>query len=206
MKEHELYDWIGKWLVREKGCQRNEYSLGYAPEVEVADREKRQFNLGRVDVFGIRYEIIKEDRVQPVAHFHGHIVEVKLKEDDINEILGKVIRDIKRLPGGKFVKTSFGGDSLSFYIAYPTKVVANDIISVCKDHGIGILKLRIVDDSRVYVDELPQVQPEPKAWQAITNSAQKDAGYFHDALLKWNCLLQVIPQPVEFYNNLLRQD
>ncbi|MEA1965409.1 MAG: hypothetical protein U9O41_09875 [Candidatus Aerophobetes bacterium] len=203
MKEYELYDWIGRWLVKEKGCQQDKYSLGYTCEVEVADREKYQFDLGRVDVFGIRYEILKENRVQPVAHFHGHIVEVKLKEDNVNEMLGKVVRDIKRLPPGKFVKTSFGGDSLSFYVAYPTKVVADDIISICKDYGIGILKLRIIDDSRVYVDELPQVQPEPKPWQAITNSAQKDIGYFHNALSNWNCLLQVIPQPTEFYNGLL---
>jgi len=204
MKEYELYDWIGRWLIREKGCQRDKYSLGYAYEVEVADRSKCWFDLGRVDVFGIRYEIIKENIVQPVAHFHGHIVEAKLKENDVNEMLSKVVRDIKRLPQGKFVKTSFGGDSLSFYIAYPAEVVADDIISICKDYGIGILKLRIVNDSRVYVNELPQVQPEPKAWQAITNSAQKDAGYFHDALLEWNCLLQVIPQPTEFYNGLLK--
>jgi len=199
MKEYELYDWIGKWLIREKGCQRDKYSLGYTCEVEVADRGKYQFDLGRVDVFGIRYEIEKENRVQPVAHFHGYIVEVKIKEDNVNEMLGKVVRDIKRLPLG-------GQDRLSFYIAYPTDNVSDDIISICKDYGIGILKLRIIDDSRVYVNELPQVQPEPKPWQAITNSAQKDARYFHDALLEWNCLLQVIPQPKEFYNNLLRRD
>jgi len=150
MKEYELYDWIGRWLVKEKGCQRNKYSLGYTCGVEVADRGKCQFDLGRVDVFGVRYEILKENRVQPVAHFHGHIGEVKLKEDNVNEMLGKVVRDIKRLPPGKFVKTSFGGDSLSFYIAYPAEVIGNDIISICKDYGIGILKLRIIDDSRVY--------------------------------------------------------
>lgn len=204
MKEHELYNWIGKWLVKKKGCQRNEYSLGYAPEIEVADREKWRFDLGRVDVFGVRYEIIKENRAQPVTHFHGHVVEVKLKEDDVNEMLGKVIRDIKRLPPGKFVKTSFGGDSLSFYIAYPTERVPNDIISICQDYGIGILRLRIINDTRVYVDELPKAQPKPKPWQAITNSAQRDAGYFHDALLNWSCLLQVIPQPMNFYNGLLK--
>jgi len=84
--------------------------------------------------------------------------------------------------------------------------VADDIISICKDYGIGILRLRIIDDSRVYVDELPQVQREPKNWQVITNSDQIDAWRFHDALSNWNCLLQVIPQPVEFYNNLLRRD
>ena len=37
MEEYELYDWIGKWLVKEKGCQLNKYSLGYTCEVEVAD-------------------------------------------------------------------------------------------------------------------------------------------------------------------------
>ena len=199
MKEYELYDWIGRWLIREKGCQRNKYSLGYACEVEVADRGKYWFDLGRVDVFGLRYEIAKENRVQPVAHFHGHIVEVKINEDDVNEMLGKVIRDIKRLPRG-------GSDSLSFYIAYPTEVVADDIISICKDYGIGILRLRIIDDSKAYVDELPQIQPEPKHWQAIANADQGDVWRFHDALLNWSCLLQVISQPVEFYNNLLRRD
>lgn len=114
-------------------------------------------------------------------------------------MLGKVARDIKRLLGG-------GSDSLSFYIAYPTERVPNDIISICKDYGIGILRLRIINDTKVYVDELPQVQAERKSWQAITNNAQRDAGYFHDALLNWSCLLQTIPQPMNFYNSLLKAD
>jgi len=199
MKEYELYDWIGKWLIKDKGCQHDEYSLGYTAEVQMADREKLWCDLGRIDVFGLRYEIEKENRVQSVVHFHGYVVEVKLEEEGVNEALGKIIRDIKRLPKG-------GSDRLYFYIAYPTEIVSSDIIAICKDYGIGILKLRIVNNSRVYIDELPQVCPEPKPWQAITNSAQKDAGLFHDALLNWNCLCQVIPQPLEFYNNLLRQD
>jgi len=167
MKEYEMCDWIGKWFVKEKGCQRNEYSLGYTVEIQV--------------------------------HFHGYVMEVKLREEGVNEALGKIIRDIKRLPKG-------GGDKLYFYIAYPTEIVSDDVIATCKDYGIGILKLRIVNNSRVCVDELPQVYPEPKPWQAITNSAQKTAELFHDALSNWNCLCQVIPQPAEFYNGLLRQD
>jgi len=199
MKEYELYDWIGKWLVKKKECQQDEYSLGYTAEVQVADQWKLWCDLGRVDIFGLKYEIEKENRIQPVVHFHGYVVEVKIKEDGINEVLGKIIRDIKRLPKGEL-------DKLYFYIAYPTEIVSDDIIATCKDYGIGVLKLRIVDNFRVYINELSQVCPEPRPWQAITNSAQKDAGLFHDALLNWNCLCQVIPQPVEFYNGLLRRD
>jgi len=33
MNEEQLYDPIGKWLINEKGCQRDEYSQGYLKNI-----------------------------------------------------------------------------------------------------------------------------------------------------------------------------
>ena len=37
MEEKELYNSIGKWLIKEKGCQQNEYSQGYLKDIKIDD-------------------------------------------------------------------------------------------------------------------------------------------------------------------------
>jgi hypothetical protein len=50
MREKQLYDPIGEWLIKEKGCQRDKYSQGYLKDVLIGDF--------KFDVLGIRYEIV----------------------------------------------------------------------------------------------------------------------------------------------------
>jgi hypothetical protein len=91
MKEDQLYDSIGEWLVKKikEISLRNEYSIrqGYLKDTQVGDI--------RPDVFTTGYEII--GNVYPVIDFHGYVVEVKSDEKGLNDLIGKIIRNKRRV-------------------------------------------------------------------------------------------------------------
>ncbi|MCD6317769.1 hypothetical protein J7M02_01725 [Candidatus Aerophobetes bacterium] len=198
MTEYEIYDWLGKWLIQEKGCQQDEYSQGYLKGVQIADF--------RPDVVGIRYEIIKEDRVFPVIHFHGYVVEVKKNERGLNEMIGKVIRNLRKAKNheiGWYENASSDGlHTIRFYIAYPAESVTNDIFEICEENGIGILRLQIIDNSKVYVYEV--LKPEEIKLNGMAHSAMRSPGVFEGEMKKINCLRQMFQRPSELFDDFIR--
>ncbi|MEA1965459.1 MAG: hypothetical protein U9O41_10130 [Candidatus Aerophobetes bacterium] len=198
MKEYELYDWIGKWLVREKGCQQDGYSQGYLKRVQIADFQP--------DVVAIRYEVIKEDRRLSVIHFHGHVVEVKKDERGLNEMIDKVVRNLKKARnyeiGWLENASSDGLHIIRFYIAYPTESIANEIFEICEENGIGILRLQIVDSSKIYVYEV--LKPKEIKLNGMAHSSMRSRGIFGGQMRKINCLKQMFQRPSKLFDDLIR--
>jgi len=198
MKEDKLYDWIGKWLVQEKGCQQDEYSQGYLKRVQIADFQP--------DVVAIRYEVIKEDRALPVIHFHGYVVEVKKDERGLNEMIGKVIRNLRKAKNheiGQLENASSDGlHTIRFYIAYPTENVANGIFEICEENGIGILRLQIVDNSKIYVYEI--LKPKEIKLNGMAHGAMRSPGVFEGEMKNINCLRQMFQRPSKLFDDFIR--
>lgn len=190
MKEEQLYDPIGKWLIKEKGCQQDEYSQGYLKNTQVGDI--------RPDVFAIRYEII--DNVYPVIHFHGSVVEVKSDEKGLDELIGKIIRTKKR------VKTStewmFGLYTVRFYVAYPTEQISDEIFEICEEEGIGILRLQVIEETRINIYEV--LEPKEITLNGMSHSNQRSPGVFGASMNKIGYLRQMFQRPSKLYDDFIR--
>ncbi|WP_461865791.1 hypothetical protein [Thermococcus sp.] len=191
MKEEQLYDPIGEWLIREKGCQRDKYSQGYLKNIQVGDI--------RPDVFAIRYEIIT-DRTYPVIHFHGYIVEVKCDGKGLNELLGKIMRVKRRARTSK--EWMSGLHTVRFYIAYPTEQVSSEVFEICEEEGIGILRLQVIDETTVNVYEV--LRPREIALNGMSHNSQRSPGVFEDSINRIGYLRQMFQRPSKLYDDFIR--
>jgi hypothetical protein len=153
----------------------------------------------RPDILAIKYEIIT-DRVCPVIHFHGYVVEVKGDEKGLNELIGKIIRTKRS------VKTSeewmFGLHTVRFYIAYPTEQVSSEIFEICEEEGIGILRLQVIDETTTNVYEV--LQPKELLLNGISHSSQRSPGVFEDSMNNVSYLRQMFQRPSKLYDDFIR--
>ncbi|MFP3910293.1 MAG: hypothetical protein ACOC5L_04170 [Halobacteriota archaeon] len=194
MIEEELYDPIGKWLIKNKGCQQDEYSQGYLKDVKVGNV--------RPDILAIRYEV-KTDQSVPVIDFHGYVVEVKSDEHGVNELIGKVVRTKKWVKEGDPSKEwSTGFHWVSFYIAYPTDKIPFEIFKMCKNDGVGVLRLQITDDGKVNVYE--ELKPEEIQLGGISHTKQRSPGNFKERMNGINHLKQMFQRPEKLYEDFIR--
>lgn len=191
MREEQLYDHIGKWLINEKDCQQDEYSQGFLKNIQIGDI--------RHDVLAIRYEIIT-DRTYPVIHFHGYVVEVKGDEKRVNELIGKIIRTKRRVK--TLEEWMFGLHTVRFYIAYPTEQVSSEIFEICEKEGIGILRLQIIDENIINVYEV--LEPKEITLNGMLHSDQRSPGVFEDSINKINYLKQMFQRPSRLYDDFIR--
>jgi len=201
MKESDFYDPIGKWLVKEKGCQRDGYSRGY-----IVDRKAGDIRMDvsiKPDVLGIRYEVIKN--VYPVIEFHGYIVEVKKNKRGLDQLMGKMMGITDRARTSREWK--FGMHTVRFYIAYPTDQIPPEIFSRCKQEGIGILTLPILNEKDL--DELraddvfEALEPKEVKLDGMSHASQKLDGTFLDCINRINYLKQMFPSPEKLYNDFI---
>jgi len=198
MEEKQLYDPIGEWLIKNKGCQQDEFSQGYL-------KNRRIIEGFQPDVFAIRYE--PTDR--PAIRFHGFIVEVKENENGLNEMIGKVIRNMKKMLDPDI--SSGGVHTLEFYIAYPIDKVSNEIFELCEEHGIGILRLDVIDKSNINVYEVLEPKKEIQL-NGISNSAMQNPGSFENAInfidaplnRKRSYLGEFFQRPSKLYDKFIR--
>ena len=186
-KEEVFYDAIGKWLIKEKGCQQDEYSQGYLKNIQIENI--------RPDVLGIKYEVLK-DRAYPVIHFHGHMVEVKCDEKGLNELIGKVIRIKDRIRGIE------GLNTLRLYIAYQTDKVSPEVFEICERNGIGILRLQLVNDELINIYEV--LAPHEIGLNGIPHNQQRSPGVFEDYINSINFLRQMFQRPWKLYDDFIR--
>ncbi|EDY35093.1 hypothetical protein ABOONEI_2635 [Aciduliprofundum boonei T469] len=192
MKEELLYDPIGKWLVREKGCQQDKYSQGYLKNIKVGDV--------RPDVFAIKYEVIK-NYSYPVIHFHGYIVEVKSNENLLNELIGKAIRLKEKVQISK--EWMYGLHTARFYIAYPAERISSDVLKICRENDIGILRLQIVDENRVNVYEV--LKPKKiELLNGMPHSRQRSRGIFIEAMENVSYLKHMFQTPDKLFDEKIR--
>lgn len=190
-KEEIFYDAIGEWLIKEKGCQQDEYSQGYLKNVQIENI--------RPDVFGIKYEVLK-DRAYPVIHFHGHMVEVKCDEKGLNELIGKVMRIKDRSRG--IEELAKGLNTLRLYIAYQTDRVSPEIFEICERNGIGILRLQLVNDELINIYQV--LAPQEIELEGIPHNQQRSPGIFEDNINSINFLRQMFQRPWKLYDDFIR--
>lgn len=198
MREEELYDTVGEWFVKNKGCQQDEYSQGYLKNVKIGDV--------RPDVLAMRYEVDR-DRSVPVIDFHGFVVEVKSDESGLNDLVGKVFRT-----KGKVIKQekphykdwSFGFDTLGFYIAYPTEKVSPEIFEMCENDGIGILRLQTTGNGLVNVYEVLKPEKIDEQLQGVSRRKQESPGNFVSWMNSINHLKQMFQRPEKLYEDFIR--
>ncbi|NHV98113.1 MAG: hypothetical protein HA496_00540 [Thaumarchaeota archaeon] len=193
MREERLYDPVGEWLIREKGCQRDKYSQGYLKDAQIGNF--------RFDVLGIRYEVVHEC----INHldFHGYIVEVKGDETGLDELIGKVMMVKEGIKGHSIIEHFSGLDTVELYIAYPTEQVKTEILRICEREGIGILRLQIVDEKTVHVYNVG-VKPELIYICGISHEAQKSPGNFESAMNEFGYLRQMFQRPSDMFEDLIR--
>ena len=192
MEEKRFYDPIGKWFIREKDCQRDKYSQGYLKNVLVGDI--------RPDVSAIRYEVIT-DRVFPVIHFHGYVVEVKSDEKGLNELLGKIISTKRRAK--TLEEWASGLHTVKFFIAYPAEQIPAEIIEICERQDIGILRLQIVAENHVNIYEF--LEPKKATpLNGMANSSQSSPGVFENSMNRISYLRQMFQKPLKLYDDFIR--
>ena len=198
MEEKDLYDPIGEWFIKNKDCQKDEFSPGYLKNIRIIERFQP-------DVFAIKYK----PTPRPAIRFCGFIVEVKENEKGLSEMIGKVIRNMKKISNPDI--SSGGVHILKFYIAYPTDKISNEIFEICEEHGIGILRLDVVEESNINVYEELKPKKELKL-NGISNSAMQSPGVFKDAInfidaplnTKRSYLGQFFQRPSKLYDKFIR--
>ena len=189
MEERRLYDFIGGWLVENKGCQRDRYSIGYVKDLLIGDV--------RPDVFAIRYELVR-NRL-PKLVFHGYLVEVKMDIRHVNEVLGKLIR--LKHSVRQDCSWIHGVHTLSLYIACVCEKIPEEILSICEGEGIGVLWLQVID-SKVNIYEVLEAVPieldgMPFRWQ-------RSIGSFLEGIGKKPYLRSIFIRPREMFYELIK--
>ncbi len=205
MREELLYDPVGEWLIREKGCQRDELCLGYIKDSELVPGT-------RLDVIGCRYELIEEDRTYPVVHFHGYAVEVKgaAEQRELACALGQLLIAMQKFLYTYAHVAPF--HTIRFYLAYPTEVVDKELRRAAEELGIGILALQVVEEEplRVHVYEVleaeEQVEKHDRRYAVgVPHARMRSRGVFAEAVRERPCLLKLLRgNPEKVFDVLLR--
>jgi len=190
-----FYEPIGRWLIEEKGCQKDQYSHGVLYETEVLGR--------RVDVLGLRYEILPySGGRERVAHFHGYIVEVKPDQEleSIYSLIGEMEVIILRLRDPNLPQ---GFHYVYPYVAVPGETICDDLVRYCKDRGVGCLRLEVKDEQRVYTYE--EIEAKRLELPGIPHSKMRSPGVFEACVKDYPYLLKLLRnRPDNFFEGLLR--
>lgn len=198
MDEGELYQPIGEWFIKEKGCQSNDYFLGYTTEPQIPhkheDRERRP------DVVAVRYKRLE---TKPVSFdFHFHIVEVKAGNSpgQIQNLIG----EIETLRN--FIDDAvLASDSVTYYGAIPTVNVPRTLRSWAVENGIGVIGLETSEDRVTVIREVIEAlrrDYELKRSEFLSNNDQRSVGKFVGAVENTNVLNKIMV-PREFYEQKL---
>lgn len=200
--ESEYYDIIGEWLIREKGCQKNEYSKGYAKEVEL-------FGNTRVDVFGLNYTFYDGNYSYNLFKFNGYAVEVKHTPldavNDIGKIAGIYLPKMREPTPTRLIN---GLHTIKYYIAFNGDSTPQDLLTLCslltqcRNVGVGILRLHENDVGQIDIQE--ELAPKEHSLPAISNRDQQSPGIFEEALRETTCVNRVIEDPSKLFEECLR--
>ncbi len=165
--EEFLYDYIGKWFIKEKGCQNDDFCKGYVNNMAVG---KKMIP----DITAMKYEV-NDNNVTPPINFRGYVVEVKKTENVIYEDIGKIVTN-RSSPDWEW-----GFNSVVFYVAYVKEETADQkIINTCKKEGIGLLTLTVYEDTVNNICEI--IKPEESLFSGISHRQQASPGNFQTAV------------------------
>jgi len=194
--ESEYYDIIGEWLIREKGCQKNEYSKGYAKEVEL-------FGNTRVDVFGLNYTFYDGNSSYNSFKFNGYAVEVKHTPLDAVNGIGKIteiyLPKMRELTSKRLIN---GLHTIKYYIAFNGDSTPQDLLTQCRNAGVGILRLHENDVGQIDIQE--ELAPKEHSLPAISDRDQQKPRIFERALSETTCINRVIENPRKLFEECLR--
>lgn len=186
LKEQDLYDPVGGWIVKKYGSQT--YAQNYLKDVTL--HKKR-----RVDTFAVRYKL-ESNRAYPVLHFHGVVIEVKMQESDIESLAGRFDFIANTLMGTQGVHTA------DFYAAYPTDCVPEHIIDHFEKQGIGLLRLQIIGRKVNVYEVLP---PKTRTFKnSFPHARQRTPGTFIDSIKKIPYLRQSIQRPTKLFYEVIQ--
>jgi len=196
MQESEYYENIGEWLIQKKGCQKNEYSKGYAKEVELSGGT-------RVDVFGLKYIFHDENDSYNSFKFAGYAVEVKHTPLDAVDDIGKITRIyLPKMREASPKQPINGLHTINYYIAFKGDSTPQDLLTQCRDAGVGILRLH--ENGGDHIDIKEELEPEEHSLRGISNKDQQSPGIFEQALRDTICIHRVIENPGKLFEECLR--
>jgi hypothetical protein len=194
--ESEYYDIIGEWLIQQKGCQKNKYSKGYAKEVGLSESS-------RVDVFGLKYTFYDGNSSYNSFKFHGYAVEVKHTPSDAANDIDKIVRiylpEMRRATPKRMIN---GLHTINYYVAFKGDSTSQDLLTQCRNAGVGILRLHENDVGQIDIEE--ELAPEEHSLPAISNRDQQSPGIFEQALRETTYVNRVIEDPDKLFEECLR--
>lgn len=194
--ESEYYDIIGEWLIQKKGCQKNEYSKGYAKEVELSGNT-------RVDVFGLKYTFYDGNSSYNSFKFNGYAVEVKHTPLDAVNDIGKITEIyLPKMRESTPKRLINGLHTIKYYIAFKGDSTPQDLLTQCRNVGVGILRLHENDDDQIDIKE--ELAPKEHSLPAISNKDQQKPGIFEQALSETTYVNRVIENPSKLFDEYLR--
>lgn len=181
---------IGNWLVDKKGCQKNEFSGGYAENVNLAGNV--------IDALGLRY-LLDEGMSYNSFDFYGYAVDFCPCIDDVGDRI-RAIKDTYIYSIKNETSRWNGGFSdISFYIAYPGEITPESLISYSEKYGIGLLRLD-KDGSEV----IEECEPVPYGLVRMSNKVQRSIGTFQKALNDKSYFRDIFYDTEKFFDAFLR--
>lgn len=198
MDARDLYQPLGEWLIKEKGCQSNDYFLGYTTEPQI-------HNSGGLfrepDVVAVQYESRETETVS--FDFHFHVVEVKA---------GTTPGQIQNLIGGiealqQFIDdATLAADSVTYYCSIPTIEIPPTLRSWAEENGVGVIGLEISDGRVTVIREV--IEPSRREFdlkrsEFLSNKDQGSVGTFIEAVENTSVLNNIMV-PREFYEEEIR--
>ena len=193
----DVCDSIGNWLVHEKGCQKDTYTLGYIknPEIE-ADR--------LTSVLGIRWNLANKNALK-LPLLSGYVVQVTERDtpENVDETLGKVDGMHWRAQCGQSREWTQGMHEASFYLAgqpeYPS-----DVLERCKERGIGVLCVQRAANRETDVREC--LAPRAMPLSGMSAPTRRSAGLFENAIRANRYLKMVFLRPDAFFDDVIRPE
>ncbi len=195
-KESEYYDLIGKWLISEKGCQKNEYSKGYVKEVELVKNSI-------VDVFGLKYTFYDGNTSRNSFTFSGYAVEMKISPSDVVKDIDKITTEyLPKIPEITPERLRNCLHTINFYIAFIGSITPPDILTRCRNAGVGILRIYESGNDELLVTE--DLEPKEQILTGISNAEQTSSGIFEEAIRDTRYVNAVIENPCKLFDECLR--
>ncbi len=160
------------------------------------------------DVIGLRYKVdwgVPDQPIhKPLFKFHGFIIEVKKNADSqsIFSLRGEIDDAIRKLK--KLGSTYDGLHSYRIYMAYPADIINEDTFAFAEEHGVGILRLEILNNNpeNLFVDEVLEAQAKPG--QPIPNAQIRQSAWtFEEATKETGWLYKMLQRPSKIWKDLL---
>lgn len=130
-------------------------------------------------------------------------MEVKLTPSDAANDIDKIIRiylpEMRRATPKRMIN---GLHTINYYVAFKGDSAPQDLLTQCRNVGVGILRLHGNDEGQIDVKEV--LAPKEHSLSAISNRDQQSPGTFEQALSETTYVNRVIEDPGKLFEECLR--